>query len=106
MALTEQEFANFLSENVGRTFHNESGRAYTYRVCKQPEGAAFPFSVVFSSDSWENERPISAKRIADFLDIFNENPNATTDAYRNRAGTGSKAFNGELLYFVMLTAIA
>jgi hypothetical protein len=91
MQVTADEFEEFLRKNEGEEFETE-GTEFLYSLGK-PRQNEFSCSIHFSSPQWSEstKRQASARKIARFLDKFNDNPNLDWREYRNRNGSGSPA---------------
>lgn len=92
LELTKEAFARYLEENQGTHCHLSRGSVYTFRIAQAPS-SEFPYSIHFRSDQWNPStvRMCSGSRVQDFLVIFNQDPEAGPERYRNHAGAGSPA---------------
>ena len=107
MALTPAAFANYLRTNEGAPQQLSKGTVYTFQL-QESRSLSFRFSIRFFSNKWSQttKRGASGKRIAEFLAIFNRNPDGGLEQYRNRGGKGSQAWVANYLVPLMQAAQA
>lgn len=92
MELTREAFARYLAANQGTQCHLSRGSVFTFDIV-ETGSSEFPYSIHFHSDQWSPStvRICSGRRVQEFLAIFNQDPEAGPERYRNRAGAGSPA---------------
>lgn len=92
MELTREAFARYLAANEGTQCHLSRGSVFTFSIA-ETGSSEFPYSIHFHSDQWSPStvRKCSGRRVQEFLAIFNQDPEAGPERYRNRAGAGSPA---------------
>ena len=101
MILTQQQFADYLRNNEGKKYQVE-GTEFRFTL-HHPREDDFPYSIRFSSDQWSENtiRAAGARRIVNFLAIFNKDPSLDWREYKNRDGVGSTATVAKYLVHLM-----
>jgi len=104
MQLTAEQFAEYLQANEGNEFESD-GTVFTYSL-HPPRVDDFPHAIRFASEEWNpsTRRTAGARRIADFLQQFNQNPFDGWREYKNRDGAGSTATVAKYLLPLMWAA--
>ena len=104
MILTEQQFADYLRNNEGKKYLVE-GTEFCFSL-RHPREDDFPYSIRFSSGQWSENtsRAAGARRIVNFLAIFNKEPSLDWREYKNQGVVGSTATVAKYLVHLMRKA--